>query len=197
MARVRTDLGGFYFHLIFALGIMALYLSSGQEFLLLIVLLINLDIIRQCLPFVRFDGYWTLADLTGMPDFFSQMGAFLRSVLPIRGWKGTKLPNLKPWVKVVFAAYITVTIPVLSLLLFGLVAYLPSIVATIWDSSLVQAQVFSEARSDGDLAIMALAALQMLMLGLEGLGIVYVLYSLGWKLIQVAWNLSRKRQRVA
>ncbi|MBA3445542.1 MAG: hypothetical protein H0T58_11920, partial [Gemmatimonadales bacterium] len=43
-ARVRTDLGGFYFHLTFALGLIGLYWVTGQEFLLVVVLLINLDI---------------------------------------------------------------------------------------------------------------------------------------------------------
>src|SRR5690348_10067614 len=76
-ARVRTDLGGFYFHLIFALGIIALSLATGREFLLLAVPLINLDMLYQWLVFVRFDGYWVLADLTGIPDFFSQVMAFL------------------------------------------------------------------------------------------------------------------------
>jgi putative peptide zinc metalloprotease protein len=68
-ARVRTDLGGFYFHLIFALGLVGLYLPTGWEFLLLVVLVIDMGIIYQCMPFVRFDGYWTLANLTGIPDF--------------------------------------------------------------------------------------------------------------------------------
>src|SRR5437588_3764741 len=86
--RVRTDLGGFYFNLIFALGIMGLYVFTGQEFLLLMVLLINLEIVHQLLPFLRLDGYWTLADVTGVPDFFSQMTAFARSILPIKAWKG-------------------------------------------------------------------------------------------------------------
>src|SRR5205085_967609 len=66
--RVRTDLGGFYFNLIFALGIMGLYVFSGQEFLLLMVLILDFEIIQQLLPFYRLDGYWTLADLTGIPD---------------------------------------------------------------------------------------------------------------------------------
>ena len=64
--RVRTDLGGFYFNLIFVLGVMALYVATGYEFLLLIVMLINFEIIHQLLPFVRLDGYWVLADITGM-----------------------------------------------------------------------------------------------------------------------------------
>jgi putative peptide zinc metalloprotease protein len=110
-SRVRTDLGGFYFNLIFAIGVMALYLLTGQEFLLLIILLINLEIIHQLLPFVRLDGYWTLADLTGIPDFFSQMGAFWRSILPFKRWQGRKLPELKWWGKASFALYTIITVP--------------------------------------------------------------------------------------
>ena len=44
----------------------------------------NLEIIHQLLPFLRLDGYWTLADITGVPDFFSQMTAFIRSALTKR-----------------------------------------------------------------------------------------------------------------
>lgn len=178
-ARVRVDLGGFYFHLIFALGVMAVYLVSGREFLLFVVLLINLEIIYQCLPFVRFDGYWTLADLTGIPDFFSQMGAFLRSALPVPGWKGSRLPNLKPWVKAVFATYIFLTIPVLSLLLFMFVTRLPRIMATMWNSFLRQASEFSYAQSNGDLLGLAASVSQILLLGLQMLAIAYLLYRLG------------------
>src|SRR2546423_11389411 len=68
--RVRTDLGGFYFNLIFALAIMGVYLLTGHEFLLLMVLMINLEILHQLLPFLRLHGYWTLADITGVPEFF-------------------------------------------------------------------------------------------------------------------------------
>ena len=56
-ARVRTDLGGFYFHLVFAIGLVGLFLATGWEFLLVAVPLINTNILFQCLPFVRFDGY--------------------------------------------------------------------------------------------------------------------------------------------
>ena len=188
-ARVRTDLGGFYFHLIYALGLVALYLLTGWEFLLVAVLLINLDIVYQCLPFVRFDGYWALADATGIPDFFSQMGAFLKSLLPVARWRGeNRLPDLKPWVRVVFAAYVAVTVPVLSLLLFVLITRLPRIATTAWDSLLGQAAVFSRALGDGYLAGMALSVAQMLILGLQMLGIAYLLFSLGRRLVTALWR---------
>jgi hypothetical protein len=54
---------------------MVLYVLSRQEFFLLIVVLIDLNIVNQCLPFVHFDRDWALAELTGLPDFFAGLGA--------------------------------------------------------------------------------------------------------------------------
>ena len=189
-AKLRTDLGGFYFHLIFALGLVALYLVTGWEFLLFAVLLINLDILYQCLPFVRFDGYWALADLTGIPDFFSQMGAFLKGLLPGSRRKGGALPNLKPWVKAVFALYVAVTVPVLSLLLFYLVTALPGILAAQWDSFLLQAREASFAINDGDAGGVTVAFLQALVVALQVVAISYLLYALGRTALRVLLTWS-------
>src|SRR5439155_12705326 len=60
--RLRTDLGGCYFHLLAALVVMGLYAATRQEFLLLVVVLIDVEVLRQFLPFVRLDGYWVLTD---------------------------------------------------------------------------------------------------------------------------------------
>jgi putative peptide zinc metalloprotease protein len=175
-----------------------LYLVTGWEFLLFVVLLINSSIVYQCMPFVRFDGYWALADFTGIPDFFSQMGAFLRSVLPLRRWKGTKLPNLKPWVKVVFSLYVVVTVPILALLLLFLVTGLPGIAVAAWDSLLIQARGFSYALDAGDLLGMAASGAQVLILMLQMLGISYLLYALGrWLLKMIPRRRGVKRTRGA
>src|SRR5262249_20312232 len=93
--RVRTDLGGVLFHLVFVLGIVALYLLTGWELVLVAVPLLLLDAGRQLLPFIRLDGYWTLADVTGVPDFFSYIGAFVRRILPGQDDAASaKLPEL-------------------------------------------------------------------------------------------------------
>src|SRR5215471_8865160 len=190
-ARVRTDLGGFYFHLIFALGLLVLYVASGQEFLLIPVLLITLDILYQCLPFVRFDGYWALADLTGVPDFFSQMGPFVRSILPVAGQQGSKLPDLKPRVKVVFAAYILLTIPVLALLFLLMIARFPHLILITWDSSRIQLGQFAYAQSSGDFPGMVAPIVQMLILVLILSASVYLLYSVSRTPLSTLWNWSK------
>src|SRR5579884_2027791 len=124
-ARVRTDLGGFYFNLIFALATTIVYFLTHQEFLLVLVILADFDIIYQLQPFIRLDGYWALADLTGIPDFFSQMGAFWRSVLPLSRWRGTRLPPLRPWAKAIYLLYLIVTLPALAFMLALVVRTLP------------------------------------------------------------------------
>ena len=42
MSRRRTDLGGFYFNLIFSLGVLGVYMLTGAEFLLIVMALISI-----------------------------------------------------------------------------------------------------------------------------------------------------------
>jgi putative peptide zinc metalloprotease protein len=196
-ARVRTALGGFYFNLIFALCLIILYLVSRQEFLLLGVVLIHLGIIINCLPFVRMDGYWVLTDLTGIPDFLSQMRPFLSSILPLQGKKGSKLPQLKLWVKAIFVLYIILTIPVLVLILFLLVFLLVWVVPHfLWVSFISQAEALLDMHGQGNVLGMMASVVRMIILALPTLGVVlgvgYILYntSLNWKKI-------RSRRRVS
>lgn len=190
--RVRTDLGGFYFNLIFALALLGLYLLTRQEVLLMIVVLINLEIIHQLLPFLRLDGYWTLADLTGVPDFFSQMTAFVRSVSPIKGVsEGRKLPALKPWAKVIFGLYMAITIPLLGLLLLLMVKSLPRVLATVWDSAGQQTQALGQSAARGDVLGVLGAAGQIVLLALPTVGLCYTLYSLGRRMLVGLWTWSK------
>jgi putative peptide zinc metalloprotease protein len=197
-ARVRTDLGGFYFHLIFAVGAIALSLISGREFLLFVVVLINLEVLRQLIPVVRLDGYWALVDLTGLPDFFALIGPFVRSTLRLPG-SGSKLPPLKPWVKAVFAVYLLVTLPILAVLLFVLLKHTPSLVATLWAAMGAQAAVFDAAQQRGEILGVVLSAAGMLIFALELVGLGYLLYSLAWGGVRAGWtwSASRPRRRLA
>ena len=189
--RVRTDLGGFYFNLIFGLAIMGLYILSGHEFLLLMVLMINFEIIHQLMPFLRLDGYWTLADITGVPDFFSQMSAFVRSVLPVKAWKGRKLPPLKPWAKLVFALYTLITIPLLVLLVVLMLRSVPRVLATAWDSFGQQGQAFVAAQTTGDVLGMLGSAGQAVLLLIPSVGLGYTLISLGRRFTSALWNWGK------
>src|SRR5581483_2972174 len=116
-ARVRTDLGGFYFNLVFSLDVLGASLLTGSQYLLVFLLLTDLEILQQCLPFLRYDGYWTLADITGIPDLFTHMGAFWRRLLRRPGPRDAQLPPLKIWGRVTIAVYSLLTVPVLAIFL--------------------------------------------------------------------------------
>lgn len=187
-SKVRTDLGGFYFNLIFAIGLCGVYFLTGAEWLLLVVLLVDVEILHQCLPFVRLDGYWALADLTGIPDFFSQIGPFLRTVLPLPFWQGPRLPNLKGWVKAVFALYLLITVPLLAFLLFAMIKGVPRVLATGWQSFQLLMEQFGAARGGGNLLGMVTSGVQMLLLALPTLGTVYILAKLAQSLATALWR---------
>jgi putative peptide zinc metalloprotease protein len=190
-ARLRTDLGGIYFHLIFALGIMTVYFATGQEVLLAVVVLINGDILYQLLPYVRLDGYWVLADLTGIPDMFSHIGPFLRGALPVPGAARSKLPRLKPWVRAAFIAYIVLTAPVLGLFFLLMVEGVPRFATIGWDAFVYQTRLFSIGQSTGDLLLLTAVTSQMLLLALSELGLAYALYSLTKPLVRTLWRWSK------
>ena len=61
--RLRTDLGGLYFNAIVAVAIFGVWCATGWDALLLILATQLLQMVRQLLPMVRFDGYHVLADL--------------------------------------------------------------------------------------------------------------------------------------
>lgn len=109
-------------------------------------------------------------------------------MLSLRSWEGTRLPNLKPWVKVVFGLYLAVTVPVFALLFLHLVTHLPGTAMLAWDSLLILAREFSLVLDGGDLVGMALSALQAFILALQILGISYLLYALGRMLVAAFWK---------
>jgi len=187
--RLRTDLGGFYFNLIFVIAVMGAYALTGQEFLLLVVLLINFEIIHQLLPFLRLDGYWALADLTGVPDFLTQMIGFVRAIFP--RLRGQKMPELKLWGKLVFASYILISLPLMGFLLFVLVRAAPRAFATAYESALHQAHGFAAAQAAGDVwgAISAIG--QILLLAIPSAGLAYTLLLLCFKVSRGIWRWSR------
>jgi hypothetical protein len=164
---------------------------------LLAVLLIDLEIVHQFIPFMRLDGYWVLADLTGIPDFFSQTGPFLRSLLPSGTTAGSRLPALKRWAKVVFLAYLALTVPVLAFLLFLLITRLPGIVTVFWDALLTQVEIVRDSAADGDVLTFATSLTQIAILLLPMLGAAYLLFTLTWRPLRAAWRQPTTERRLA
>jgi len=186
--RVRTDLGGFYFHLLFAVGLVGAYLRSGYDVLLLAVLLINLDMARQLIPFVRLDGYWLLSDLTGIPDLFTQMGSFIRNAAMRSLGEARRAANLKPWAEKVFLIYMLVTIPILTFLAVFFFIRVPGLVESILHSLSLKFDAVVDANHTGEKTYMALGITEMLLLLLQLFGIAYMLFRYGRQIAGVLWR---------
>jgi putative peptide zinc metalloprotease protein len=194
-ARLRTDLGGFYFQLLFALGVIAVAAVTGQPFLLLVVTLINLQIVRECLPLGRFDGYWALADLTGIPDFLTYVVPFVRRYLPFRrrrtGAAQPALPEIKPWVAVVFGTYVVALALTMTVFFVTLTLNAPRIVVRLAATVQRQLGAFVEGHTRGDPAAMTLALLQILVAMLFGAGCTYMLL-MGLRQARGVWQVSSR-----
>jgi putative peptide zinc metalloprotease protein len=185
-ARLRADLGGFYFNVIFQLVALGLFAMTGQEFFLVVVMLLDIEILYQMLPFVRMDGYWILADLTGIPDFFTRMGATLRGFFP--GAKKEEMAPLKPTARVVFILYTIVVVPLLALLIFGAFKSFPSVVATVADSSVKLMTTFNDARATGDTLGAVSAIVQIGLLLLQAFGLAMVIFMIGRRALTALWR---------
>src|SRR3954453_11093354 len=133
LGRLRTDLGGVYFNGIFALGAGVAYFATGEEAFLLIAFIQHTIVLQQLLPLLRFDGYYVMSDLTGVPDILSRIKPIFRSLVPGRDAE-PRVEELKPWVRVVVTAYLVVLIPTLGFLIVSTVLAPPRMAATAYDS---------------------------------------------------------------
>ena len=185
--RLRTDLAGVYFNCLFILLIAGLYALTGLEALILIIVVSHVDAARQLLPFLRLDGYYIVADLTGVPDLFSKLKPILASSLP---WKKTdpKVKELKLWARIVVTVWTLLVIPLLLAQLLMLLLHAPRIFATAWASLGEKTEAVSKAFDGGDWLGVASGAFQSVILVLPMLGLVLTFVRLGGRAGRGLWR---------
>jgi putative peptide zinc metalloprotease protein len=132
--RLRTDLGGLYFNLIFMLVLAAFYVATSSEVLLLVIAVTHLEMLEQLLPFVRFDGYFILSDIVGVPDLFARVAPVLRSCLS-RWQPDSRATGLRRSARIVITAWVLCVVPLLTLMLGYLLLYLPEVNRALWLSA--------------------------------------------------------------
>jgi putative peptide zinc metalloprotease protein len=186
--RLRTDLGGIYFNALFALGTAAVYLFTGFEPLLIIVLVQHFQILQQLLPFLRLDGYYILSDLTGVPDLFARIKPTLKSLLP--GKDDERAEALKPWVRATVVAWIALLIPILLFTFGAIVINAPRIFATAFDSFLFHWDKARDGFGSGAAGRGALSSAQMLTLALPAVGIALSMSRAGSRAFIGGWRWS-------
>lgn len=196
--RIRTDLGGLYFNAIVAVAIMGIWWATGFDALLLVVVTQILQMVRQLMPMVRFDGYHILADATGVPDLFQRIKPTLLSLIP---WRKTdpQAQLLKPWARAVVTIWVLITVPLLVFSLATMVLTLPRVVGTAWDHGEKQQAALAHSLAAGDLPDAAVRVLALVCIALPVVGIFYILVRMCRQAITGLWQKTQDKtwQRAA
>ena len=188
--RIRTDLGGLYFNAIVAVAIMALWWATGFDALLLVVVTQILQMVRQLIPLVKYDGYHILADATGVPDLFQRIKPTLLGILPWR-WGNPESKVLKPWARAVVTVWVLVTVPVLLFSMVMMVLSLPRLLATGWAGAGKQQEALAASLASGDVLGVAARALAMVVVAVPVLGVLYIVARLLRQLVTGLWQKTR------
>jgi putative peptide zinc metalloprotease protein len=195
--RLRTDLGGLYFNLIFMLAVAGAYSATSADVLLLVIAITQLEMLEQLLPFVRFDGYFILSDLAGVPDLFARIAPILRSAVP-RGRRDPRISGLKRRTRIVVTGWVLCVIPLLTLSIGYLLLRFPQINRALWRSGSQQAHLLSLAVAGHHYAMAAVDAIGILLLALSLAGSLYILTGLARRLtaLGLRWSAGRPAQRL-
>ena len=198
--RLRTDLGGLYFNAVFMLALAGLYVATSAQVLLLVIAVTHLEMLEQLLPFVRFDGYFILSDLTGVPDLFARVGPVLRSVIS-RGRRDPRVTGLRRGTRIVVTGWVLCVVPWLILMLGGLILRLPQTDRALWRSASQQAHLMAGAAAGHRYALAALDAIGVALVALSLAGSLYIVIRLARQVVTAGlrWSAGRpaRRRRVA
>jgi putative peptide zinc metalloprotease protein len=169
--RIRTDLGGVYFNVIFVLAMTATYRATGYAVLVGAVMITHVEIISQLMPSLRFDGYFILADLIGVPDLFRRIGPTLRGLIPGQP-KDPRVHDLKRPARLALTAWVMVIVPLLGTELVLVILGIPLLTRTAARSINAQAQLATAAleRSNVAAGLVSIISVALLALSMGGLG---------------------------
>jgi len=197
VGRLRTDLGGLYFNLIFMLALAAIYAATSAEVLLLVIAITHLEMLEQLLPFVRFDGYFILSDLVGVPDLFARVAPIMKSALRA-GRRDPRVADLRRGARIVVTGWVLCVIPLLTFTLGDLLLHLPAVDRTLWRSASLQAHLMSAAVADHRYAVAAVDAVGAALVTLSLAGSLYIATRLARRIATAGrrWSASDRARRL-
>lgn len=196
--RLRTDLGGVYFNVVFMLAMAGAYFATGAQFFLAAVYLGHFEILEQLMPAVRLDGYYILGDLAGVPDLYGKIKPIMLSLAP--GAKGRaarkEVGGLKKSARTIVAGWVLTMVP----LIVGELSYalwnLPRIIATMVRSLTEQLVGTGSAFADGRIVEGLVGVIGTVMLLCPMAGVVYLSVKLGGRIIRAAKRSTAGRPRL-
>jgi putative peptide zinc metalloprotease protein len=195
--RLRTDLGGLYFNAVFMLALAGVYVATGDQILLLVIAVTHLEMLEQLLPFVRFDGYYILSDLVGVPDLFARVAPILKGVLPA-GRRDPRVTGLRRGIRVAVTAWVACVIPLLTFTLGSLLLQLPGVDRALWRSASLQAHLMAAASGGHHYAMAAVYAINIALVALSLAGALYIVTGLARRLTALGrrWSAGRPARRL-
>ena len=177
VGRLRTDLGGLYFNVVFMLALAGIYVGTSAQILLLVIAVTHLEMLDQLLPIVRFDGYFILSDLIGVPDLFARVVPIVKSTLSAR-CRDPRVAGLRRGARIVVTAWVLCVIPLLLFTMGYLLLHLPGVDRALWHSTRTQADLISAAVTGHHYAAAIAAAVGAALVALSFAGSLYVLIGL-------------------
>ena len=144
--------------------------------------------LQQLIPVVRFDGYFVLSDLAGVPDLFSRVGPVLRSLRPGHP-VDPRVSELRPRARRLVTAWVLMVVPLLTGAVVWFVWALPEFVERGREGIELQQLVFDLAWDRRDWPAMALAVVSIALLLVPLVGLAVVL----WRLVATLTTLVRHR----
>jgi putative peptide zinc metalloprotease protein len=195
--RLRTDLGGLYFNAVFMLALAGLYVATSDQLLLLVIAFTHLEMLEQLLPFVRFDGYFVLSDLTGVPDLFARVAPILKSALPA-GRRDPRVTGLRRRARIVVTGWVLCVIPLLAFTMGYLVLHLPAVNRALWRSASLQAHLMTAAAAGHRYASATVDAIGAALVILSLAGSLYIVTGLARRLTAAGlrWSAGRPARRL-
>jgi putative peptide zinc metalloprotease protein len=195
--RLRTDLGGLYFNLIFMLALAGIYAATSANILLLVIALTHLEMLEQLLPFVRFDGYFIVSDLVGVPDLFARVVPIIKSALP-GGRSDPRVADLHRRARIVVVTWVLCVIPLLTVTVVYLLLFLPDIDRALWHAASRQAHLMVASVADHQYAVAAVDLLGLALVTLSVAGSLYIVIGLARRVAAVGlrWSTGRPARRL-
>jgi putative peptide zinc metalloprotease protein len=195
--RLRTDFGGLYFNLIFMLALAGVYAGTSAEVLLLVIAVTHLEMLEQLLPFVRFDGYFILSDIVGVPDLFARVAPILRSAVS-RDRRDPRVTGLRRHTRIVVTGWVMCVIPLLAVSLGYLLLRLPQINRALWRAGSRQAHLMSAHLAGHSYALAALDVVSIALVTLSLAGSLYIMIGLARRLAVAGlrWSAGRPGRRL-
>jgi putative peptide zinc metalloprotease protein len=195
--RLRTDLGGLYFNLVFMLALAGIYVATSSQVLLLVIAITHLEMLDQLLPIVRFDGYFILSDVIGVPDLFARVLPIVKSALPA-GRRDPRVAGLRRGARIVVTGWVLCVIPLLLFTMGYLLLHLPGVDRALWNAASLQAHLMTAAAAGHHYAAAAVDAIGAVLVILPGAGSLYITARLARQVTTLGrrWSAGRPVRRL-